>query len=100
MTAAQQAYFNALTPIDYILTVITGLANVSGAIALFQMRRMAFYLFTTGLTLSILLTVWHIASKGWLQAMVGSRLGSIGGFVLSAVICIYSWRLIRRGVLT
>jgi hypothetical protein len=98
--AAQQAYFEALSSADIILTILIGLANFSGAIALFLLRRVAFHLFVAAFATTILLSLWHAATKGWVQALSGAGLvGVIIGYGISAVVCVYSWKLMKKGTL-
>jgi hypothetical protein len=101
LSAIQEAYFNSLTGADYGLTIFIGLANLLGAVALFLLRKLAFYLFVTAFGANLILTVWHMVTKGWVAAIGGAGLvGAVIGWVLLAAVCIYSWKLIQRGVLT
>lgn len=100
LDAAQVAYFDSLTALDYVITVGIGVANFLAAIALFLLRRIAFYLFASALVGNILLTFWHVATKGWVAALGGVGLvGAVTGLGLLVVVCIYSRRLLERGVL-
>jgi hypothetical protein len=100
ITAAQQAYFEALSPVDITLSMLIGLANLCGAVALFLLRWVAFHLFATAFAASLLMSLWHAATKGWLQALGGSSfIGTIIGEGISAAVCIYTWKLMRRGTL-
>ena len=99
-TAAQRAYFEALSSADILLTVLIGVANFSGALALFLLRRGAFRLFVVAFATTTLLSLWHIATKGWIQALGGADfVGAISGYGLAAVVCVYSWKLIKKGTL-
>jgi hypothetical protein len=101
LNPAQQAYFNSLTTLDYNVTLLAGLANFFGAINLFFLRKIAFYLFAGGLTVNSLMFVWHALSKGWVAAMGGSGLlGATIGWGLLIAVCVYTWKLTRSGVLT
>lgn len=101
LNAAQEAYFSSLAGLDYGLTILLGLANLFGAIALFLLRKVAFYLFVTAFGTNLLLTAWHTVTKGWVAAIGGAGLvGAIIGWGLIIAVCIYSWKLIQRGVLT
>ena len=99
-TAAQRAYFEALSSADILLTVLIGVANFSGALALFLLRRVAFCLFVVAFATTTLLSLWHIATKGWIQALGGADfVGAISGYGIAAVVCVYSWKLIKKGTL-
>jgi len=101
LIATQKEYFGRLTGLDYGLSVIMGLANLIGAVALFFLRKVAFYLFATALGANLILAAWHTATKGWVAAIGGAGfVGVVIGWVLLTVVCIYSWRLVQRGVLT
>lgn len=100
-TEAQEQYFASQSVVEYGLTVLLLALNFAAALYLFFMRKKAPYLFSVNLLLSFLLTVWHTLTKGWLSAVGGSGLiGIIIGWGISIAVCAYSWRLLRRGVLT
>jgi hypothetical protein len=100
LNAAQAAYFDSLTALDYLASIGVGLANLAGAIALFRLRRAAFYIFAGSVGANLLLTLWHATAKGWVAAMSGSGLvGAAIGFGLLFAVCLYSRRLLQRGVL-
>jgi hypothetical protein len=97
---AQKAYFDRLTPLDYALTVATGLLNLAGAVMLFLLRKIALYLFLSAIGLTAVSTLWQAAAKGWVEALGGAGLvGALIGYVLLVVVCIYAWRLSKKGVL-
>jgi hypothetical protein len=96
----QQAYFDRLTPIDYALTIVIGLLNLSAAIALFLLRKIARDLFLASLGLSLILVAWQAATKGWVEALGGAGfVGVLIGYILLIVVCIYAWHLRKKGVL-
>jgi len=93
-------YFANLTILDYAFLVLIQLANLCGAITLFLMRRAAFYLFMTGLIASIMLTI-RAAIKGSFQNSnpVAMAVGMTIGFGIAIVVCMYTWKLLKRGTL-
>ena len=92
---------SSLTGLDYGVSLLIGLANLLGAVALFLLRKVAFYLFVTAFGANLLLTAWHSATKGWVAAWGGLGLFSILiGWAVIVAVCVYSWKLVRRGVLT
>ena len=101
LDAAREAYFSSLTGLDYGLTIFMHSAWLLGATALFLLRKFAFYLFATALGASLLITAWHAVTKGWVAAFGGPGLfGALIAFAFGVAVCLYSWRLIQRGVLT
>jgi hypothetical protein len=97
---AQKAYFDRLTLIDHVSTIIPGLLNMSAAVALFLLRRIALYLFLSASGLSFVLAAWHATAKGWVEALGGAGLiGALIGYVLMIAVLIYTWRLSKKGVL-
>jgi hypothetical protein len=97
---AQKAYLDRLTPIDYSLAIVLGSLNLAGAVMLFLLRKIALYLFLTAFALSVVLMLWHVATKGWAEAAgAAMSIGALMGYVLSAMVCIYAWRLSKKGVL-
>ena len=100
LTAAQVAYFDSLTVLDYVLSVGIGLANFVGAVALFLLRKVSFYLFASSLGANALLTLWHVTTKGWVAALGGAALvGAVIGFGLLIAVCVYSRHLLQQGIL-
>jgi hypothetical protein len=87
--------------LDYGLTILLVILNIGGAVALFQLRRIAVPLFCGALALNIVMMIWHSLSKGWLAAMGDSAtLGAFVGLGILSVICLYARGLALRGALT
>lgn len=100
LNAAQEAYFDSLTGLDYFSMVVLAIVNISAAVSLFLLRKVAFYLFTYGLIANVFMTLWHMVSKDWAGAIGGAGLvGAAFGLGSVAIVCVYSWRLIQRHVL-
>ena len=96
----QAAYFNSITTVDYALTIGLGLCNLIGAFALFLLRKVALYFFVTALGVNLLFAAWETVTTGWVKAIGGSGLvGALIGFVVAIAVCIYAWRLTRKGTL-
>ncbi len=96
----QQAYFDNLSTLDYTITILIGAANFLGAIALFLLRKQAFYLFLSALCAGMLLTILHSIGKGWIAAVGGPGLiGMLLGWGIAVAVIAYSRRLINRGLL-
>jgi len=101
LNTAQQAYFDSLTALDYGLTILVGLANLIGAIALFFLRKIALHLFASALTVNFLMLIWHALNKGWVAAISGPGLvGAFIGWGVLLAVCAYAWKLTKSGVLT
>lgn len=97
----QTAYFESLTPVDHGLTILLGLTNLGGAVALLLLRRAALYLFVGAFVLDTVMTIWHTLTKGWVAAIGGAGLvGMLIGYGLIVAVCIYVWKLKKSGVLT
>ncbi|RAI24299.1 hypothetical protein, partial [Rhodoplanes serenus] len=76
------------------------LLNVAGAVALFMLRKAALPLFLASVVLGLLVLAWQTVARGWTEATGGSGLvGSAIGYALLIAVCLYAWRLTRRGVL-
>jgi hypothetical protein len=96
----QKAYFDRLTLIDHVLTIVVGLLNLSGAIALFLLRKIARDLFLSSLGMSFILAAWQAATKGWVEAIGGAGfVGVLIGYALLILVCIYAWHLSKEGLL-
>ncbi len=98
---AQRAYLDDLSPFDLAISVLIGLCNLSGAVALFNLNRVAFKLFVTAFSASVLFVLWHAATTGLLEALGGAEsIGTMIGYGISAAVCLYVWKLTKSGVLT
>jgi hypothetical protein len=97
----QRAYMHNLTVVDYGATMIISLANLAGAVSLFLMLRAAIYFFAAGFATNLLLTLWHVMTKGWDQT-VGEPgfAGTLVGWCVLLAVCVYAWRLSQKKVLT
>ncbi len=97
---AQQAYFAALTPLDNSMTALIVVCNLSAALSLFLLRKIAVPLFIAGLAVNLAQTAWHTATKGWLAAMGSSGpAGFLIGIAMALAVIVYAVHLSRRGVL-
>lgn len=95
----QKRYLADLTAFDHILSFgILGI-NLVAAVQLFRLRRISVYLFAAALSLGVLMTTWKISTKGWLAATGGSGSSVLFGWAIAVAICLYAWRLARKGVL-
>jgi hypothetical protein len=100
LTPAQVAYFDSLSPLDYVLSVSIGLTSIGGAITLFLLRRVAFHLFAAALGAKLLLTCWRVAADGFVGALGNAALfGAVIGLGLLFAVVAYSRRLLQHGVL-
>jgi hypothetical protein len=89
-----------LTGLEISLTALSGLANLAGAVALFFLRRQALYWFVAGLALSLTATGWRLLSAGVTPAPVAAGVaGLVIGYAIAVVVCAYTWKLTRSGVL-
>lgn len=101
LTAEASRYLSSLSPLDYTVTVLALLLNLSGAAALLVLRRVAPYLFIAALTLNVALVGLHALTKGLVSALgAGGPVGLVLGYGVSVLVCIYAWRLHTRGALT
>ena len=80
--------------------ILVALANLFGAITLFLLRKIAFYVFSGVLVANFLMTSWFVLSEGIAVLEAGAVFQSIIVFAVGIAICIYSWHLTKKGVLT
>lgn len=96
----QRAYFDDLGLLSYSITILLGAANLVGAICLFLLRKAALYLFGIALIVNTMFITWQMLSTNWTQAIESSGLsGAIIGWALLLAVCLYTWRLTRKGIL-
>ncbi len=100
MAPAQATYFKNLSLFDWAITALLGLFNVAAAIAIFQLRKVAVYLFTASLALMLLQTLMHVLTTNFLAALSGAgTVGLLIGYAILIAVCLCAWRLKARGVL-
>lgn len=95
-----QKYLDTLNASDHTFNMLIALTNTVGAAALFLLRKAAFPLFLTSLMLSLLMTGWRILNVGFSHAFVGgSPIGFIFGSLALLMICSYTLKLQKQGIL-
>lgn len=100
VTPDPAAYYRNLSIFDWVVTVLSGLLHVGGAIAIFLLRKIAFYLFSAAFVLVILEILVHTYTSNFIDALGGP--GAVGTLLVYGIllaVCIYAWRLSSRGVL-
>lgn len=101
LTVDESQYFNSLTELDYGLSIAIASLNLLAAISLFMLKRAALYLFTATYSVSILVTGWHLLSKGLGQALYSAGIaGAILSWCLMLTVYLYTWKLYRTKVLS
>lgn len=101
VNAAQQEYFASLSVLDYLSSIGIGLVAIAAAVLLFRLRKLAVPAFGVALALNLGLTLIHVVTKNWAEALGGSgSLGAVMGWVILGSVLLYARRLERRGVLT
>ena len=96
----QKQYMANLTFADHALTFLMGTVNLVAAVLFFRLKKVSAYLFPASFVVGLLMTLWHVATKGWLTAMGGSGLiGALFGWAIAGAVCAYAWRLRKNGVL-
>jgi hypothetical protein len=99
-TEQVKAYYQSLTIIDYVPSLVIGTAYLVGAILLFLLKKPAFLLFLITFGVNLVFTVYQIFATNWLSAIGGPGLcGAIFGYIINIAIIVYSKRLIDKGVL-
>ncbi len=104
LSPAEKEYFESLSLLDIGLTLACSLVILCGTFALLLLRRVAFHLFVIGLILSAVDHIWDLVTGVELSGVLASRSDTTlravvyYGIVLAA--CFYSWRLMKKGVLT
>src|SRR5689334_21618762 len=63
LTEAQRVYLGSFNGADYLLTILGALLGLCAAIALFLLRRAAYYLFGATLAFNMAFTIWHIIGR-------------------------------------
>lgn len=93
-----------LTLFDFVAAVVFALAGVVAAVYLLRLKKAAFYWFAVPLAAWVLLSLWDAMTKGVAESVTGQGIVSYiaymaFGLVIGLAICVYSWGLIKKGVL-
>jgi len=83
---------------DRILGFLLGLTNLWGAVALFQLRRHALYVFIGALVIRSVSLLWHQPGSALLN-QTGLRVLA-GSLALPLAVTAYTWRQKRNGILS
>jgi hypothetical protein len=100
LDASQSTYYESLTRGDWGLTVFTSLGSLGGAVLLFLLRKQALYLFAGSFALSLLSAI-RTVPKGW-PAVTGTPGAAVGMFIgwgILLVVCLYTAKLAKAGIL-
>jgi len=95
-----QAYFQGLSLLDYVLTAVVTILNITGAILLFRLRSKAVAFLAAALAIAILSLLYQLAT-GALRVLLSTP-GSFSMFIsiaFSIAIVYYAYRLRANGVL-
>jgi hypothetical protein len=97
---AQQAYFKNLNWLDISPSLLELAANAVASIGLLLWRKIAFSLFSVGFALGFGAFLWKLRSTGWPPPHDEfGGFGAIVGWGTRLAICIYCWKLVRKGLL-
>ena len=95
-----KAYYEGLTIIDYGVTVIVTLLNLTGAILLFRLRSKAVGFLGAAVGISALSLFYRLFTSESSEALAtpGSS-GMVIGFVVSVAVVVYAYWLHSRSIL-
>lgn len=100
LDAASQAYFASIGFFDWLVTGAIFALNLSAAIALFMLRKVAVNLFIGAFAINILSTVVTVFRTNWTEALGSSGLlGVLIGWGIALAIIFYARSLAQKGVL-
>jgi hypothetical protein len=100
LTPLLREYLSRLSAFDYIITAVIVGGNLSGATALFRLRRAAFPLFAVTLAFSLVTTIFQAMTSGLLVALGTSGIaGTVIGWIFGVIVCLYTRKKIKEGLL-
>lgn len=101
LDAASQAYFASIGFFDWLVTGAIFALNLSAAISLLMLRKIAVNLFIGAFAINILSTVVTAFRTNWTEALGGSGLfGVLIGWGIALAIIFYARDLAKKGILT
>ena len=89
------------TSLAWTLGGLLPLANIAGAISIFLLRKMAFYIFTGMLIAGLANGIVQFALLDWpLQTASRQGLTQVAiGYLITLAVCIYTYRLKKQNIL-
>lgn len=100
LSPEQVRYFEGVPGIQYGISLLCGLLNVAGSVALLRSQKIALPLFVISLVANLLSSGWAAISSNWLLALgFGGFLGYLLGVGILTRICFYANSLKKRGLL-
>ena len=90
------------TSLAWTLGGLLPLANLAGAVTLFRLRKIAFYIFTGMLFAGLANGLVQFALLDWsLQTVSGQGLSQVAiGYLITMAVCIYTYHLKTQNILT
>jgi len=91
--------------IDRTLNTLRYILDICGAISLFLLRRIAFYLFTSSFFLTTILYIYFAIPIGWSEFLKIHLLNHpfyappFFDYAFYLAVCIYTWKLVKSGTL-
>ena len=100
LSEAQKIYLRSLNGADYLLLILGALLGLSAGVALFFLRKAAYYLFGATLAFNMAFTIWHLIGRHWLSVLgVGGVAAAAVGWLILFAICLYTAKLTAQGTL-
>jgi hypothetical protein len=97
---SSRIYFDAYTGADYGLLAAISVLGIGAAALFVMLRRASVYLFMARFVLAVGVASWNALNKGALDSSrPGYILAALVLWSVSAAVCFYAWRLMRKGVL-
>ncbi|MBW2220646.1 MAG: hypothetical protein JRF40_14340 [Deltaproteobacteria bacterium] len=76
-------------------------ANIAGGLLLLMLHKLSFYIFSGTIILNIINILRHFVTTGFaVQLNTGSMFGVIVGMGMALVVCIYTYRLKKLGIIS
>jgi hypothetical protein len=90
------------TSLAWTLGGLLPLANLAGAVTLFRLRKIAFYIFTGMFITGLANGLVQFALLDWsLQTVSGQGLSQVAiGYLITLAVCIYTYHLKTQNILT
>ena len=100
VTPGHEVDYRNLLTFDLVVTALTGIFNLAGAIAILRLRKIAFYLFAISFVIGILQGLVNTFTTNFSTALGGTGIVSnFFGFGVLFAVCLYAWRLKARRIL-
>lgn len=101
LNAAQQAYYNNLGMLNYLIIAIRVILTFSAGLTLFLLKKVTIKIWLAIIVFAVFSNIYNLMTTEWLKIAGNTGvIGAVVGFMIMIAIYFYTRRLEARGVLS